>query len=118
MTSMADYQIFDDDMAVVVGAPRGTLVGGIVVWNLGPGQENDYHLHPNSEHLQYLLEGELEYTLGDAEPQMVRPGQIVIIPAGIPHGIRNVSDRRATYVAITSPGPYEKVLVERPTRDS
>jgi len=114
--TMSDYQIFSPDMATVVGAPRGTLVGGIVVWNLEPGQENDYHLHPASEHLQFLLEGELEYSLGDAEPQTVRPGQIVIIPAGLPHGIRNVSDRRATYVAITSPGPYEKILVERPTR--
>ena len=28
--------------------------------------------------------------------------------------IRNTSDKRASYVAIVSPGPYEKVLIERP----
>ena len=110
---IADYQIFDDELATVVGAPRGSL-GGIVVWNLNPGQENDYHIHPNNEHLQYVVEGELEYTLADAAPVLVRPGQIVIIPAGMAHGIRNVSDRRATYVAVTTPGPYEKVIAERP----
>jgi hypothetical protein len=33
----------------------------------------------------------------------------------MPHGIRNLSDEPATYVAVTSPGPYEKVLVERPS---
>lgn len=110
---MSTYQIFDPELATVVGAPRGTL-GGIVVWNLNPGQENDYHIHPNSEHLQYVIEGELEYTLDGADPVTVRPGQIVIIPAGMAHGIRNVSDARASYVAITTPGPYEKVIAERP----
>lgn len=110
---VSDYQIFSD-VATVVAAPCGTRVGSIVVWNLAPGQENDYHKHPDSEHLQYVMEGELEYTLGDAEPRTLRPGQIVIIPAGVPHGIRNVSDQRATYVAITSVGDYEKILVERP----
>ncbi len=112
---LSTYQIFSDDVATVVGAPRGTLAGGVVVWNLGPGQENDYHIHPANEHLQYVLEGECEYTLGDASPVIVRPGQLVIIPAGTPHGIRNISSKRATYVAITSPGPYEKVLVPKPT---
>ena len=45
---------------------------------------------------------------------LVRPGQIVVVPTNVPHGIRNTSNRRGTYVAITSPGAYEKVLVERP----
>lgn len=109
---LAQYQIFTEDVATVVGAPRGTL-GGIVVWNLEPGQENDYHLHPASEHLSFVIEGVCEFTLGDRVVN-VRPGQLVVIPANVPHGIRNRSDRRATYVAVTTPGPYEKVLVDRP----
>jgi quercetin dioxygenase-like cupin family protein len=108
------YQIFTDK-ATVVAAPRGAL-GGIVVWNFEPGQENDYHMHPANEHLTMVMEGELEFTLADRDPVIVRPGQFVVIPATVPHGIRNVSDRRATYAAVTSPGPYEKVLVERPVR--
>jgi quercetin dioxygenase-like cupin family protein len=85
-----------------------------VVWNLEPGQENDYHRHPANEHLTFVIEGELEFTLGERKPETVRPGQLVVIPTNMPHGIRNKSDQRATYVAVTSPGPYEKILVERP----
>ena len=113
---VSKYQIFSDDAATVVGAPRGDL-GGIVVWNLLPGQENDYHRHPANEHLSFVVDGELEFTLGDRDPVTVRPGQLVVIPTNVPHGIRNRSDQRATYVAVTTPGPYEKVLVERPQKD-
>lgn len=112
---MSKYQVFTEDAATVVLSPRGTL-GGVVVWNLEPGQENDYHMHPASEHLTFVIEGELEFTLGEREPETVRPGQLVVIPATLPHGIRNLSDRRGSYVAVTTPGPYEKVLVERPKR--
>lgn len=112
---MSKYQIFSQDMATVVQAPRGSL-GGLVVWNFEPGQENDYHLHPANEHLTIVLEGELEFILGDRPPVTVRPGQFVVIPANVPHGISNKSDSRATYVAVTSPGPYEKILVEPPKR--
>ena len=113
---MSKYQIFDDEVATAVSAPRGTL-GGITVWNLEPGQENDYHRHPENEHYQIVIEGELEFTLGDQDPVLVRPGQIVVIPTNVPHGIRNTSDGRGTYVAFTSPGAYEKVLVRPPVRD-
>jgi quercetin dioxygenase-like cupin family protein len=112
---VSKYQVFTEDAATVVIAPRGQL-GGIVVWNLEPGQENDYHMHPANEHLTFVVEGEMEFTLGDREPEIVRPGQLVVIPATMPHGIRNLSEKRASYVAVTSPGPYEKILVERPSR--
>jgi hypothetical protein len=37
-----------------------------------------------------------------------------MVPEQIQHGIRNKGTTRASYIAITSPGPYEKVLVDRP----
>jgi quercetin dioxygenase-like cupin family protein len=86
---------------------------GVVVWNLEPGQENDYHLHPTSEHLHIVIAGECEYTLGDRQPVIVRRGEAVMVPAGVAHGIRNTTSERASYVAIVSPGPYKKVRVDR-----
>ena len=44
---------------------------------------------------------------------VVTTGQAVMVPAGIPHGIRNIGSDRCTYMAITSPGDYTKVLVDR-----
>lgn len=111
--SLSRYQQFDTELpTVVLGYVTGKL--GVVVWNLEPGQENDYHLHPDLEHLHLFIEGECEYTLGDLPPVTTRVGDAVIVPAGVAHGIRNVSDKRASYVAVVSPGPYEKVRVERP----
>jgi quercetin dioxygenase-like cupin family protein len=109
----ADYQLYSDESAVVAFAYiQGQL--GIVVWNLEPGQWNDYHLHPTTEHLHVVLTGEVEYHLGDLEPIHLRAGQCVIVPATVPHGIHNVGQGPASYMAVTSPGPYEKVLVDRP----
>lgn len=110
---LSKYQQFSDDAAtVVLTYVTGQL--GVVVWNLEPGQENDYHEHPTTEHLHIVLQGECEYTLAGREPVIVKTGQAVMVPEQIPHGIRNVGDKRASYIAITSPGPYEKVLVDRP----
>lgn len=107
------YQQYSPDMATVVFTYiTGQL--GVVVWNLAPGQENDYHMHPTTEHLHVVLTGECEYTIGGREPVIVTQGQAVMVPEQVAHGIRNVGTANASYVAITSPGDYQKVLVDRP----
>ena len=111
---LSKYQVYDDESATVAFAYiTGQLV--IVFWNLEPGQENDYHLHPTTEHLHVVVAGEVEYTLGDLEPDHGAAGQAVMVPEKVPHGIRNVGTERASYFAVTSPGDYEKVLVDRPS---
>lgn len=108
------YQVYSEDAATVAFAYiAGQL--GVVFWNLEPGQENDYHMHPTTEHLHVVVAGEVEYTLGDLDPMMVRAGQAVMVPENVPHGIRNVGSERASYFAVTSPGDYQKVLVDRPS---
>ncbi len=109
---LSKYQQFDEKMPTVVPGYIGQI--GMVVWNLEPGQANDYHMHPTTEHLHIIIEGECEYTLGDLPPVITRAGDAVMVPPGIAHGIRNTGDKRASYVAVTSPGPYEKIRVERP----
>jgi quercetin dioxygenase-like cupin family protein len=111
--TIADYQIFDPSLPVVTFVYGGEGKQGIVLWNLEPGQENDYHLHPSTEHLHIVLSGTAEYTLAGEAPVVVRPGQAVMVPAAVPHGIRNIGADRCTYMAVTSPGEYTKVLVER-----
>jgi quercetin dioxygenase-like cupin family protein len=109
---LSKYQVFSPESATVVFTYiSGQL--GVVFWNLEPGQENDFHMHPTTEHLHVVVEGEVEYTLGDLAPIRVKPGQAVMVPEQVPHGIRNVGTTRASYFAVTSPGDYQKVLVER-----
>ena len=105
--------MYSDDAATVAFAYiSGQL--GVVFWNLEPGQENDYHMHPTTEHLHVVVAGEVEYTLGDLDPITVKAGQAVMVPEQVPHGIRNVGTVNASYFAVTSPGDYQKVLVDRP----
>lgn len=113
--SLSTYQIFDEEAPTAVMAYAASHLG-LIMWNLQPGQENDYHVHPATEHLHIVVEGEVEYTLGDRPPVMLKAGDAAMVPAGVPHGIRNLSDKPASYFAIASmkSGPYEKVLVERP----
>lgn len=69
-----------------------------------------------AEHLHVIVAGEVEYTLGPFPPRAMRAGEAVLVPAGIPSGIRNVPDAPACYLAfadITS-GADEKVQLERP----
>ncbi|MDQ1429585.1 MAG: hypothetical protein QOF40_187, partial [Actinomycetota bacterium] len=111
---LSKYQVYSPESATVVFAYiSGQL--GMVFWNLEPGQENDFHMHPTTEHLHVVVAGEVEYTLGDLDPIRVSAGQAVMVPEQVPHGIRNVGTTRASYFAVTSPGDYQKVLVERPS---
>ena len=115
IVDLSTYQVFDTDSAVVTLMYTNIASNGlgIVVWNLEPGQENDFHRHPETEHIHVMLTGEAEYTLADRAPVTVRVGQAVMVPANIPHGIRNTGTQRCSYLAITSPGDYQKVLAER-----
>ncbi len=45
------------------------------------------HVHEENDQISTLLEGEMEFTVG-AETRIVRPGEVVIVPAGTLHGTR------------------------------
>jgi quercetin dioxygenase-like cupin family protein len=49
------------------------------------------HAHEN-EQMTYIPEGRLEMTIGDADPVVVGPGEIVCIPAGVPHSALALED--------------------------
>jgi len=111
---VSTYQLFDDEAPTAVLASATTELG-LIMWNLAPGQENDYHVHPGTEHLHIIVQGEVEYTLADGPPRTLTVGQAVLVPAGIPHGIRNVSDAPASYFAVGPlSGPYVKAILKRP----
>jgi quercetin dioxygenase-like cupin family protein len=112
--SMSKYQIFEEQAPTAVLASASTELG-LIMWNLGPGQENDYHVHPQTEHLHIIIAGEVEYTLGEGPPRIMKVGEAVLVPAGIPHGIRNVSDAPASYFAVGPlSAPYVKTILKRP----
>lgn len=64
---------------------------------LEPGARIPEHLHPDIEHEQYVLTGEI--TLGlDGETEVAGEGDVVFIPAETPHWYENRTDERAEFL--------------------
>jgi mannose-6-phosphate isomerase-like protein (cupin superfamily) len=62
----------------------------------------DPHVHPDKFDSFYVLEGELEFTIGD-ETVRVGPGSFVAAPPGVRHGFRNPGPRRARFLNVHAP---------------
>jgi len=65
-----------------------------------PGYAAPMHTHPGEE-IIYVLEGTLEYEIG-GKVTRVKPGDVLFVPAGVPHTAKNVGSGNgaelATYV--------------------
>jgi mannose-6-phosphate isomerase-like protein (cupin superfamily) len=60
------------------------------------------HLHAEANEIQYILEGKGTIWLGDKEVA-VKPGDLVIIPKGTPHGGTKPDGRTIKAIAIKTP---------------
>jgi mannose-6-phosphate isomerase-like protein (cupin superfamily) len=60
------------------------------------------HLHPNTNEIQYILEGTGTIWLGDKEVK-VKPGDLVVIPKGTAHGGTKPDGRPLKAIAIKIP---------------
>ncbi len=60
------------------------------------------HMHPNTHEIQYILEGTGTIWLGDKEVT-VKPGDLVVIPKGTPHGGTKPNGRTIKAIAIKTP---------------
>ena len=62
------------------------------------------HLHNLSNEIQYVLEGTGTMWLGDKEVP-IKPGDLIIIPKGTPHGGNKTDGRPIKALAIKTPPP-------------
>jgi len=60
------------------------------------------HMHPNTNEMQYILEGTGTIWLGDKEVK-VKPGDLLIIPKGTAHGGTKPDGRTFKAIAIKTP---------------
>jgi mannose-6-phosphate isomerase-like protein (cupin superfamily) len=70
------------------------------------------HLHPNTNEMQFILEGTGTIWLGDKEVT-VKAGDLVVIPKGTPHGGTKPNGRALKAIAIKTPpqGPDDVKLL-------
>ncbi len=57
-----------------------------------PGTTNEMHVHENQEQVYFVLQGGGIIHVGDEESE-VKAGDVIFLPAKIPHGFVNNSDK-------------------------
>jgi quercetin dioxygenase-like cupin family protein len=97
---------YEDDptMRVKVNFPlflgTGTKNTAVVYFELEPGHRLGTHTD-SAEEILLFLEGTAEVTVGD-ESGRVSAGEMAVVPAMVPHGLRNVGDETARFVGFFS----------------
>lgn len=71
---------------------------------LQPGQAQKVHDHAGEDKIYFVLEGSPTGILGDEE-RLLEPGMTCVAKAGVPHGVRNDSDRNAVLLVTMAPHP-------------
>lgn len=76
---------------------------------INAGEKNPKHVHPNSDEVLFLIEGELDHSLGDAVFHLT-PGMSIHIPEGVPHDALNNGQSVARMV-VAYPTPDRQVVM-------
>lgn len=101
-------------MAVLIGAEDGAPNFAKRLFHLEPGARIPAHRHPNIEHEQVVLKGEM--TLGlDDETHTVRAGEVVFIPATCAHWYHNHGSEPCEFLCtVPITDTYETEWLEEP----
>jgi oxalate decarboxylase/phosphoglucose isomerase-like protein (cupin superfamily) len=79
-----------------------------------PGQGHERHNHPDADEILYILSGEGEQMVDDAQTFPVRAGQAVWIPKEAFHSTTNTGWEPLILLAIYAPAGAEQVLKTLP----
>ena len=66
--------------------------------DFGPGVAFPPHSHPGEE-IVFAIEGLMEYQLDGKPPVTLRAGEVLFIPAGTVHAVKNVGSNNAAELA-------------------
>lgn len=77
------------------------------------GEEVPLHRHPDDVESFYVLDGEIEFYLGDAPAVRAGTGSFAHVPAGAVHGFR-ITSPTARYLILTTPhhGEFYRAISE------
>lgn len=87
--------------------------GAFALWETTSPPENGPppHLHHREDESFYILDGELEFLVGD-ETVRGGPGTFLRIPKGTMHTFKSVGTTPARFLAMVVPGGFEKFFFE------
>lgn len=70
------------------------------------GHCHPFHRHPHREEIIHVLAGRAEQWVGE-EYRILGPGEVAVIPPGVPHATYNPFDEELVFHAILSPAKLE-----------
>ena len=89
-----------------IRGPLGVTAFGINGIVLPPSYTTNLHHHERQEEVYIVLDGSIEFTLGD-ESRVLGPGGIARVDAATVRSLRNTSpDAEATYICVGGEGGY------------
>ncbi|MGC8759609.1 MAG: cupin domain-containing protein [Bryobacteraceae bacterium] len=97
-------EFLPDRMGKVTLASGERLSAGLNC--LLPGQEHAAHVHADQDKLYYVLAGQGEAILGE-EAHAVGEGDLVLAPAGVPHGLKNPGPGVLVVMVVFAPPPRQ-----------
>ena len=83
-----------------INTHTGSADSAVVYFEIDPGYKLATHTD-SAEEILYIVQGEAEAHAGD-EHGRLSAGDLVVIPAMVPHGVRNVGDERLKVVGFFS----------------
>ncbi len=69
-----------------------------------PGQQQHLHDHPTQDKFYFVLEGTGEFTVGETTQRCIS-GELILAPAGVPHGVENSGTERLSFLTVIAPFP-------------
>lgn len=101
LTEHAAYSTQKMGKSTIFASPR--LLVGLNAFE--PGQEHALHAHAGQDKVYQVIEGEGLFLLDGGELAM-KPGDLLVAPEGVPHGVRNLGHKRLLVLAILAPAPH------------
>jgi mannose-6-phosphate isomerase-like protein (cupin superfamily) len=74
------------------------------VYCLEPGQAQKPHRHEGADKIYAVLEGQVQVRIGE-DSATLAPGQAVLAPSGVDHGLENPGPERAAVLVFMAPRP-------------
>jgi mannose-6-phosphate isomerase-like protein (cupin superfamily) len=104
-------RVMASQLEVKAGAEAG-LGFGMFLSSFPPGTGMPLlHVHHSYEEAFHVLEGEVQFVLGDQEVHAT-PGSTVLVPAGVPHCFRNVGPGDVSWLVVGAPAAAVTAIEE------
>jgi len=75
---------------------------------MDPGEQNIMHVHPKSDDVIYIIQGEGVVEDGDGNEVSFKQGDVIFIPAGVWHAVKARGDKQ--YIIVGGPQPPDLAM--------